>query len=571
MIQRIGYGILFFSAFLFQVVFAQLDAPEVEEVYGGRINWIDAAALNATTTRIYISTESANSLFYTQVNHSVTPAQIDTFRAVPDVDSDDGFGSGILNFAADGASGRVFFTSMGNLYSADITPGSLSTIDNGGVFSVTCYQGWLFYLKDEMGNLNLHFGTIDSVSGNFVEDGNSPLTVTSGMPGGLYTLKVNPANDSLYIFRSGIPPVIYSSSNSFHNLTPTTSFVSVDVSGLGSGIDYRAFGIGPDGRLFVGTVHGMEPQHFKFIGYTDNNGATWDTLSTTMGGTSGPNIACAGSDSSYYVYFGSAVSNNKGEPGTWQSIAWGSFETHPNDGVVAADPNDPAMIFLTTDQGIGASENHGADIFEIDPGVEAVQVNDFNMNGAKSIAWTASKSGIRRVTDYATPSESWEIFFPNGDGSPYYSIAMDTSDASGNTAYAGNVRVYKTLDGGSNWMQVFTVEDTAYHFDFWSYISAIKLSPEDPNVVVIGVNSPSMGVNGGLFYSTDGGMFWFHLDTSPYNTEVKDIAFQEDSNGNSYVYVACEYVDDGTNSSYGVKTVIHDTNDVVTFVNDMLG
>ncbi|RMG36989.1 MAG: hypothetical protein D6732_07505, partial [Methanobacteriota archaeon] len=385
------------------------------------------------------------------------------------------------------------------------------------------------------------------------------------------SLAVNPANDSLYIFQAGTPPMIYCSSNSFQHLSPTTSFVSLDVSGLGAGIEYRAFGIGPDGRLFVGTVYGMEPNHFKFIGYTDNDGVTWDTLSTGIGGTSGPSITCAGDSSAYYVYFGSAVSNNKGEAGTWQQIAWNSFETHPNDGVVAFEPNDPSLIFMTTDQGIGASYNNGADIFEIDEGVEAVQVNDFEMNTSKTIAWTASKSGIRRVQDYGSALESWEIFFPNGDGSPYYSIAMDTSDHSGNTAYAGNVRVYKTNDGGLTWSRVFATEDSAYNFDFWSYISAIKIHPEDPSVVVVGVNSPSMGVQGGVFFSTDAGTIWNRVDTTPYNTEVKDLLFQVDDAGNTYLYVACEYVSDGVNSSYGVKTVIHDTTGAITFVNEMLG
>ena len=572
MIQRIGFVVLVTIFVFFQWGIAQLSAPEVEEVYGGRINWINAVPLDSNTTRLFISTESANSMFYADIDHSFTPAVFDSFSTVPDADSDDGFGGEIRNFAADGGSGRVFFIHQGNLYSAAVTPGSISTLESGGVAAVECYAGWLFYIKDEPSGLYLHFGVIDSLSGAFSEDSDSPLQIAAGVPGGgRYAMYVNPANDSLYIFQEGAPPVIYRSSTSFLNFSPTTSFSTLDVSGLGSGITYRAFGIGPDGRLFVGTVHGVEPNHSKFIGYSDNEGLSWDTLSTTIGGTWGANIVCAGSDSAYFVYFGTAASNNKGEAGTWQPIAWGSFETHPNDGAVGVDPNDPAIIFMTTDQGIGASRNHGADIFEIDAGVEAVQVNDFDMNGGKSIAWTASKSGIRRVSDYATPSESWEIFFPNGDGSPYYSIAMDTTDAAGNTAYAGNVRVYKTTDGGANWMQIFTVEDTSYHFDFWSHISAITIHPENANVVVVGVNSPSMGVKGGVFYSEDGGSTWYRIDTEPYNTEVKDLAFFEENDSTSILYVACEYVNDGTNSSYGVKTILRSPDGTITFNNDMLG
>ncbi|RMF56409.1 MAG: hypothetical protein D6748_13600, partial [Calditrichaeota bacterium] len=218
--QRIGYFMLLFFIFVSQFLYAQLSPPQVEEVYGGRIHWIDAASISPTTTRVYISTESANSLFYTHVDHSVTPAKIDTFTAVPDVDSDDNFGSNLGDFSVDEVSGRVFFVNIGHLYSASTTAGSLNILENAGVLSVKCYKGWLFYLKDQMGNLELHFGTIDSASGNFVEDANSPLTVTSGIPpGGPVSLAVNPANDSLYIFQAGTPPMIYCSSNSFQHLS----------------------------------------------------------------------------------------------------------------------------------------------------------------------------------------------------------------------------------------------------------------------------------------------------------------------------------------------------------------
>ncbi len=41
--------------------------------------------------------------------------------------------------------------------------------------------------------------------------------------------------------------------------------------------------------------------------------------------------------------------------------------------------------------------------------------------------------------------------FPMGDGSPYYSVDAPSNDPSGLVAYAGNVRIYKTTDGGGSW------------------------------------------------------------------------------------------------------------------------
>ncbi|MEZ4745808.1 MAG: hypothetical protein R3C41_07040 [Calditrichia bacterium] len=66
----------------------------------------------------------------------------------------------------------------------------------------------------------------------------------------------------------------------------------------------------------------------------------------------------------------------------------------------------------------------------------------------------------------------------------YYSIAMDQSDSTGNTAYAGNVRVYKT-DGGFSWDRIFDVQNPVMGFSFWSYISSIKIHPENNEVVII--------------------------------------------------------------------------------------
>ena len=59
------------------------------------------------------------------------------------------------------------------------------------------------------------------------------------------------------------------------------------------------------------------------------------------------------------------------------------------------------------------------------------------MNTGFTIGWVASKSGIRNVTDYNTSSETWsDTHFPNGDGSPYYSVAMDPNDDS--IVFVGN-------------------------------------------------------------------------------------------------------------------------------------
>ena len=551
--------------------FGQLSAPDVEAVYGGRISWISAVPVSATETQVFISTESANSMFFATVDHSTTPPVFGAFESLPDLNADDGYGSQMRDFCLDENSGYLFARYNDKIVSASTSPGSLTILPAMGVMAFTVYDGRLFYTALNLSaGVDLHFGVIDSASGAFSEDAASPVTLASSWDPAvqLTHLEVHPVNHYVYYFLEGETPTVYKSGDTYDALNAATTFTKTTSGSLGSTY-YTVYGIGPDGRLFAGGVMGEEPDHFKAVAYSDDDGASWDTVNTHMGGTSGQNFSFADADSGYYVYFGTAFSFYKGEANTWKGIGSMGFETHPNDGAVCVDPIDPQVVYFTTDQGIGASTDSGNTIFEIDEGVEAIQIKDMEMNDAKTTAWLASKSGIRKVTDYAGPAESWTTYYPNGDGSPYYCVAMVNEHP--DTAFAGNVRLYKTEDGGATWSQVFTTETPEYGFTFWSFVSAVEVHPYSSDVVILGVNSPDEGVNGGIFVSEDGGTSWEQMDSDVYNTEVQDILIYPESEDSTTIYVACEYVHDGTNSSYGVKTITHGSTPGAVFHNDMIG
>ncbi|MBI2437902.1 MAG: hypothetical protein HYV36_03710, partial [Lentisphaerae bacterium] len=321
-----------------------------------------------------------------------------------------------------------------------------------------------------------------------------------------------------------------------------TTFSTIALPAQASAWNAKRIGIGPDGRLFVCANTG-DPGAQKIIAYSDDDGANWTVVGTGMQGTSGGNVETGANSNEYSVYFGSAFSTNKGVTNSWGSIPRDQSQppsTHSNDGEVRVDPLNGNVVYFTTDQGIGSTTNNCFNIFEIDNGLEAVQIQDFDMTDDKNVAWTAAKSGIRRATNFQTTPQWTDAIFPNSDGSPYYSVAVDKSDTNGLTVYAGNTRIYKTTDGGSNWVSVYYAGGGA-----------------EPDIVCLEVNGndvfagryANMFANiGGLLYSDDGGTTWTNVPLGgETNINVNDIIFAEE-NGTGLVYVAAAY---NTNNNTG--------------------
>ncbi|RMF51868.1 MAG: T9SS C-terminal target domain-containing protein, partial [Bacteroidetes bacterium] len=395
---------------------------------------------------------------------------------------------------------------------------------------------------------------------------------------------IHPLDGTVYIFAQGAAggtPTLCQSSGAYTAFSGSTTFSVVSMAGLPteSGQAYSAFGIGPDGRLFLGRTTGTAPGN-KYVAYSDDNGTTWTGVDTGVTGVAGDNIAAVGSGGTYDVYFGTAVSNASGTSGTWSQMptVGSPMQPHANDGATMVDPNNSTVVYLTTDVAFGMTPDQGQNLVDLNDGIVAVQVNDFDMDSGKTYGWLASKAGIFHVRDYNTPSVVWSHSFPMGDGAPYHAIALDPSDATGQTAWAGNNRVYHTTDAGATWTRPFAIEDNGYQggqFDFYSYVDALAVHPADPNVVFVGVHSPSSGVRGGLFYTEDGGATWTQVSTTigamTYNAEVTDLLLVPGTGSDATVYVGSEYVSDGTTSAYGVKVVDYVAGTGTTFTNDMNG
>lgn len=503
--------------------YAQLSTPEVESIYGGRINCISAYAKNSDTSRVFISTESANSIFYADVFSGTGTASFGAFTVMPGLNDAANYGSAIQMIAADSASGYLFFIHQTGLLSSHPSSATVNTVSGGNTNALLVYRSYMFFIKNSN---ELHYGTINT-SGTYTESGFLSITAVTNP-----TIAINKSNRRIYVFGDGTAPTLYKSSTDYDAFTFATSFSSISLATLSASLTWKAFGIGPDGKLFVGGASSG-----KSVANSTDDGATWSTVNTGIAGTFGPNISCGGTPSSYTVYFASCYSPDMGA--TWVNFGNSGLETHSNDGTNIVDPNKSTIVYLTSDQGIAASTNSGANIFEIDEGVEAVQVNDCDMNASKTNAWIASKSGIRKVYNYTTSPVWSNALFPNGDGSPYYSADMNINDTS--TAYVGNVRVYKTTNDGSTWNRVFTAEDAPYSFPGSSVVEAIEVCPYNSNIVFAGY-SQSGTSKGGLFYTTNAGTNWNQIlieaGATGQDVDVNDVVFSiEGSDTVAYVGV----------------------------------
>ena len=515
---------------------------QVEDVFGGRINAITSGAIGTSTDsfRIIVSTESANSIFYaTCVVPSAGPTTIDSFVVLPSANSTIGFGGGIQKIAYHATSQKVFFIANGNVYSTTTTATAATQLTiSGGYIDIKIVANQLVLLSSAGTNNTINLHTLDAT-------GSITTTSTASIIGNSLTHLVIGKNDKLYAFRGNTtdPLAIAFGGKFTTSINLGATFID-NMGSLNTAHVWAAMGVYTDGSVYVGGIDSSGSG--KLMANTASFGTAYTTVNTGIVGGAGFNVEFrTGSAGNFYVYFGSAYSNNKGNAGTWNTLGNVSFMTHPNDGqvhFVAENNLTGGTLLLTTDQGLGITKNSGLDLREADKGIIAVQVKDFDMNTAKNFGWLASKSGIRYVENYNTSSKAWSrALFPNGDGAPYYACEMISED----TAYVGNLRVYKTYNRGISWTQVFTTENAPYNFPSTNnHISSIAVGGINKEVVMAGYKFENNAGKGGVFYSVDSGKNWNQLLISTtvvgQDVDVNDIEIVSDS-GKVVAYIGVNY------------------------------
>ena len=543
-----------------------LTAPVPQEVYGGTIGDIETWAFSADSVYVVVATESANSIFYAKASRTSSVNNLN-WTALPSADVDDGFGDLIDNIEIHQNSSTIFFTHQSNLYSTLISSSSVNLIDSM-VKSFLIEGDTMFLVKNNLmagGVDTLEFGPV-SPSGVFTSTNGMSLLKTYFDPP---QMLINPFNDYLYIFERGATPHLYALLDPYYSMSNSTALSSVLVPApVITNVEWQTYGFANDGTWYVAGQPPLNDPNVvdRHIAWTTTNGAVWDydqiDIPGPIGGVVGNNMVIDDLSSGRNIFIGNAVLTDTSMMGTWNNpgtVYVGNLN-RANDGYTKSDPIVNDLKYHSTNVGMGYSTTSGDSIFGWNQGLEAVQVNDLDMNTGFTIGWVASKSGIRNVTDYNTSSETWsDTHFPNGDGSPYYSVAMDPNDDS--IVFVGNQRVYRTLSAGTStfpgsdgWNRVFTPENPPFNFNsINSYCTSIAVSPDNSSIVAAGFKG-TFGDKGGLFYSLDGGNNWDQLllieTVNGQDVNVLDVAFTYE-NTNVVLYIGLES-DPITSGAYGL-------------------
>lgn len=526
--------------FQFQVFGQTLTAPAAEGVYGGRVHAMAAYQISIDSSRVIISTESANTLFYADVKSTKVGNKnyLADLTPIGGADMDDGFGDNINKIAVHEASGYVFFIQQGNIYRVHPKSGSAQGLTLvGNASQIKIIDNNFFAVEGGV----LHFGTLNS-SAVLSLNAASPIAISSSGLSHPPTLEIDKVTQQMWIFVEGSTPELFVSNDIYTSLSSSSSFSSISLTSLiTSGVTYRAFGSAPDGYLYIMGNHypsGSNVSDYFDVAVSQDSAGSWSHYNKPFSGpfaqVAGPNIGFAGNATKYYMSNGDSWNSNNGDATSWNYFGTpGGLHNNNrgNSGEVLIDPVNDSLVYFTTNVAFGFSADYGSTGFGFNEGLTAVQVYDMEMTSDYEYGWVASKSGIRDVSNYKSTPIWSATQFPNGDGSPYFSIAMagDNSD----TVFAGNVRIKKTMDGGNSWSLAFDPTAASggnLYPPHGVECRTIEVSTWNHDHVLAGFAS-DLNSYGGLFLSTDGGNNWAQVlaeSSSPgSDIDVHDVVFAD--------------------------------------------
>ena len=167
--SRLFWAILSFISTL-SLIQAQ-EAVNVQAIYGGRINAIVGYSRPSMVDkhRVFVATESANSIFYADIN-TFSTTTVSTFTVLGCAGLDDNLGSSIQRMAAHKASESLFFVASSTLYKTTSPYSTSSTVGFTNVSDIAIRNNQAFVLND---GTTITYATLDA-SGSITSSGTLP-------------------------------------------------------------------------------------------------------------------------------------------------------------------------------------------------------------------------------------------------------------------------------------------------------------------------------------------------------------------------------------------------------------
>lgn len=548
------------------------------DIYGGTLRHIRTIQVNENETQVYVTTESPNTLYQATIDHSGDAPVIGDFTSVNGMEEEDNNGIPYYGFEAyfNGTQTCLYLGINNGVVYGDNTSGTFTElIDNSTAMSlyspiVISSDGQIYFLHQTATELNLHSGNINddcSVTFDPVIDTNLTDGAETDLDDLDLVLGPKPGDPTSYLYildKRNDPVIIARSSDPTSSLTTATTFAdTLDTTSGTASVSYDSMAVISDGTIWMVGADSANDQYTYMQSTSDF--INWNETNTGTAAVTGD--VRVTNDTLIYGRGARSIDNGA----TWSAVCSTSEVSHHSWGDVVTDPNDATLVYLMNDSGLGVSTDSGAICTDSNDGIQAVQIRDIFVNQetdgtyeAESVAWLASKSGIRNTTNFNEASPTWgDPIYPNDDSAIYYSVASDPEDLK--RTYVANSRIYRTTDMGATWTQI--LEESIYEGYLGANINTRIAALEKDNyytlnhVIYAGLNQTvdGLGYAGGLFVTSDDGTNWRQVPLANAATNqdaaVEDILITQES-GSTVVYAAAWYVEAGglgpANESFGI-------------------
>jgi len=331
-------------------------------------------------------------------------------------------------------------------------------------------------------------------------------TFTTAPISGRVTAIAYDPNDTNVVYVGAAQGGVWKSTDGGLNWRPTTDYapslaigsVTVDPSVTdASGRSTRILAGTGEPNAAIGTYYGAG------MLFSSDGGATWTTRGTAVFARAAFSTLVVDPNDNQHLYAATDIGVYESDD---EGVNWTQLEPGTCHDLVVdwAHVGGPELYVGRLGAGVRRSQDGGATWTTLGGGLSAApgRVALAMAPGNSAVLYAVSSDGVGGITGIfrtADGGANWNtVTSPAGVGQSFYNLVVKVSPANANTALFGEVHLWRTIDGGTSWTRV-TTGSPGIHADQ----HAIAYHPTNGSLVYI-------GNDGGVWYSTDGGVTYTH-------------------------------------------------------------